>query len=358
MRRMLETPPEDDRPFWMINLIKYREKADYADGRETDLTGREADALYEPLEFLEAIGAIVVFVGEVDDTLISSDGVEWEQIAIVRYPSRAKFFELVQNEEFQARAIHKDAGVEKSLVIVSELEEVPEAPEPSMIPNPATPSDPPTLITHLLRYHDVAQYPPGSDEPERSGREAMALYESAATGVALEQGGAPLARFAIEGVYVGDGRVWDEFRINLFPSRTAFDVVVADPTRQEGQFHRMAALEDTYSTAGTSIIINRLSQGDAGASDGGVLEVTDNGTGTLCATNADCAALTANRCVGADGAGFCSVEGCSAGTCEGSYVCCRDCADFAADLLPFEGSACVPAALSSQLTDAPACTCD
>lgn len=354
---MLETPPEEDGPFWMINLIKYREKADYADGRETELTGREADALYAPQEFLEAIGAVIEFVGDVDDTLISPDGVEWEQIAIVRYPSRAKFFELVRNEEFQARAIHKDAGVEKSLVIVSELEETQALPEPSVIPNPPTASDPPALVTHLLRYREVAMYPPGSDEPARSGRDAMALYEAAAAGVALEQGGAPVARFAIEGVYIGDGRVWDEFRINRFPSRAAFDVVAADPTRQAGEFHRIAALEDTYSTAGTSII-NRFAGGGDGGSDGAVLEVTDNGTGTLCATDADCGALTANRCVGADGAGFCSVQGCSAGTCEGSYVCCRDCADFAADLLPFQGSACVPGALSAQLTDAPACTCD
>ena len=51
----------------MVNLIKYREWAVYADGRETDLTGREANALYNPVEFLSAIGARVVFSTEVDD---------------------------------------------------------------------------------------------------------------------------------------------------------------------------------------------------------------------------------------------------------------------------------------------------
>ena len=58
VRRMYETPPEEDGPFWMVNLVKYREKAVYPDGRETDLTGLEADALYAPLEFLQqAVGA-------------------------------------------------------------------------------------------------------------------------------------------------------------------------------------------------------------------------------------------------------------------------------------------------------------
>ena len=33
-------------PVQMVNLLKYREKAEYEDGRETDLTGAEAYSLY------------------------------------------------------------------------------------------------------------------------------------------------------------------------------------------------------------------------------------------------------------------------------------------------------------------------
>ena len=36
----------EDVPFLAVNLIKFKEKAEYADGRETDLTGREAYAIY------------------------------------------------------------------------------------------------------------------------------------------------------------------------------------------------------------------------------------------------------------------------------------------------------------------------
>jgi len=76
---MVEIDRADDGPFHMINLIEFREKADYRDGRETDLTGREADASYAPLEFLKQIG-------------------------IVRYPSRALFFQMTQDEAFQSRS--------------------------------------------------------------------------------------------------------------------------------------------------------------------------------------------------------------------------------------------------------------
>lgn len=316
---MVDIAPEDDGPFHMVNLVKYREKADYADGRETDLTGREADALYAPLEFLEAIGAEVVFLGEVEDNLISIDGILWDQVAIVRYPSRAKFFEMTANEEFRARAVHKDAGLEKSLVIVSHLRNGLGVQPSDEVPNPATPDDPAVAIAHLLGFNEVADYGPESDEPERSGREAMDLYQEAATPVALEQGVNPIAWFDIEGVLIGDGREWDEFRINLFPSHAAFTAVVSDPTRLAGQVHREAALQDTYTTA-NAVVINNLG-GDVGGA-GGVL------------------------------------ESCTPGSCGGDSVCCHDCADFAAAFLPFEDSACIPLPQTEQLTTTAMCTCD
>jgi len=43
--KLATTPPEADGPVWMVNLMRYRERAEYADGRETTLTGREADFL-------------------------------------------------------------------------------------------------------------------------------------------------------------------------------------------------------------------------------------------------------------------------------------------------------------------------
>jgi hypothetical protein len=46
VERMIAAPTEG--PFYMFNLIRYREWAEYADGSETDLTGREANALYNP----------------------------------------------------------------------------------------------------------------------------------------------------------------------------------------------------------------------------------------------------------------------------------------------------------------------
>ena len=127
---------------------------------------------------------------------------------------------------------------------------------------------------------------------------------------------------------------------------------MADPTRKAGEVHRKAAIEDTYTTS-NEVVINAFVE------DGGLLEVTDNGMGTLCGGDDGCTGLEADKCLSDGGStGFCTVEGCTAGTCEGSYLCCHDCADFAADLLPFDGSACLPTSQTSALTGAAQCTCD
>ena len=44
MAEFLETG--NDEPIYMVNLLKFKDKAEYPDKRETDLSGREAYAIY------------------------------------------------------------------------------------------------------------------------------------------------------------------------------------------------------------------------------------------------------------------------------------------------------------------------
>ena len=37
---------DDNSPISMVNLLKFKDKAEYEDGRETNLTGAEAYAIY------------------------------------------------------------------------------------------------------------------------------------------------------------------------------------------------------------------------------------------------------------------------------------------------------------------------
>jgi pimeloyl-ACP methyl ester carboxylesterase len=83
------------------------------------------------------------------------------------------------------------------------------------------------------------------------------------------------------------------------------------------------------------------------------------GLGESCESDADCAGLDADLCLGSPGqGGFCTIEGCESGTCDAPFVCCYGCNEMAAPMLPFEGSVCVPEQVSSQLSNSAGCTCD
>jgi hypothetical protein len=89
------------------------------------------------------------------------------------------------------------------------------------------------------------------------------------------------------------------------------------------------------------------------------LPIAPDGTGTPCTDDTACSALTAAKCISIlGGAGFCTVEGCTAGSCATQYVCCHDCNPAAAPLLPFTGSACFPSGKTQTLTGLAGCTCD
>ena len=103
-------PPEQDGPVFMVNFMKYRARAAYDDGSDGGRTGKEADDAYAPLDVLHDIGAVVVFFADVEP------GGDWDRVGIVRYPTRRSFFAMQSRPDFQARHVHKAAGMERTIV--------------------------------------------------------------------------------------------------------------------------------------------------------------------------------------------------------------------------------------------------
>lgn len=254
VQRLIDAPIEG--PFFMFNVIKYREKAQYADGRETDLTGREADALYAPIEFLQAIGARLAFVTDVG-TQLDGDETVWDTVAVVEYPCPLAFMAMVAHPEFQARAVHKDAGVEKTIVMVTKLLP-PLLPPGTELPTPFPPTedDPSFQLIHVQDFHEIAQYEPGTNEPTRTGKEAWNEYVNNSAGQGGGFGVFPSASLAVQGVLFGDDRTWDEINIVQFPSMAAFSALIANDVRQDGSYHRLAALANNYSLITYPVIMD------------------------------------------------------------------------------------------------------
>ena len=242
--RLATTPPEEDGPVWMVNLMKYRDVADYADGRETTISGREADDLYTPRESLAAIGAEIVFAGEVDQQLLG-DAPIWDRVGVVKYPTRRSFIEMQSRPDFQRQHVHKDAGMAETIVIGCQPFDVPAwpadiaQPDWADVPHPPTDDDGPVMVIHVLKYRDAAD---SAVTPEQ-----MEAYTRSAAITAGKHGGRVAGWLAAEGTILGDGRTWDQVRFNAFPSKAAFMAVVFDPARLEAQkTNREPAIADTY----------------------------------------------------------------------------------------------------------------
>ncbi|MEO0438352.1 MAG: DUF1330 domain-containing protein [Pseudomonadota bacterium] len=111
--------PGPDGPICMVNLLKYKERAEYEDGRETSLSGAEAYAIYGAavLELMGDFGASLGFSGAVSNIMLGEVEEPWDSIALAYYPSRAKMIEMFMSPVFQEISVHRAAGLAGQLNI-------------------------------------------------------------------------------------------------------------------------------------------------------------------------------------------------------------------------------------------------
>ena len=106
-------------PIKMVNLLTFKDKAEYADGRETNLSGKEAYEIYttEVQGHLEKVGGKSIFFGEVQRLMLGEVEELWDWVAIAEYPSRKAMLEMIMNSEYQKSEEHRSAGLSGQLNI-------------------------------------------------------------------------------------------------------------------------------------------------------------------------------------------------------------------------------------------------
>ena len=111
--------PGHDRPIYMVNLLKIKERAEYPDGRETTLTGREAYQLYAEgvTKLLGEFGGAGMFEASVERLMLGEVEELWDVVAIAMYPSRAAMAKMMSSEKMQEIGVHRAAGLAGQLNI-------------------------------------------------------------------------------------------------------------------------------------------------------------------------------------------------------------------------------------------------
>lgn len=110
---------EDDRPglIHMLNLVRFRDKANYPDGR--DLSGAEAYALYgrDSGPVFSRLGGRIVWRGNFELMLIGPESEKWDECFIAEYPSVSAFVDMVRDPVYREAVKHRQAAVEDSRLV-------------------------------------------------------------------------------------------------------------------------------------------------------------------------------------------------------------------------------------------------
>ena len=190
---------DDDGPFWVLNLMKYRERAIGTDGREEERSGIEADNEYNPTAQIEAVGGRMVLVAPVE-TQLRGDAVVWDRIAIVLYPTRMSFVEMSMREDFKEQHEHKNAGMETTIVVAS---------------LPADGAPPPADTGSAVGTGDRLLL--------------QVVIDPATPDLADTIEATRLGRFTVEGNIFGDQRQWAETRWDRISRETAAELIAREP---------------------------------------------------------------------------------------------------------------------------------
>jgi len=108
----------DDRPVVMLNLLRFKDRADAPDAGMSgeDAYRRYADAM---VPFIESRGARVVWTGRVDSQVIGEGADGYHMVALVEYPSRRAFVAIATDPHVQDIGVHRTAGLESQWLLAT-----------------------------------------------------------------------------------------------------------------------------------------------------------------------------------------------------------------------------------------------
>ena len=114
----LQSLPADE-PVGALNLFHFNEQAQYQPEDpeygtpEADITGMEAFARYGEIagKSLAELGGRVVFSTPVDQVMIGSSDIPWDMAAVMYFPTRQAFMEMLSDPSFQSASRHRKAAL-------------------------------------------------------------------------------------------------------------------------------------------------------------------------------------------------------------------------------------------------------
>ena len=109
----------DDGPVTMLNLMRFRERALDGNG-----SGWDAYLRYSALtiKLIKGRGGTIIWTGNAEAVALGvPDQHRWDYVALVRYPSRALFLDMMTSAEYAAANVERENGcADHAIIAVSE----------------------------------------------------------------------------------------------------------------------------------------------------------------------------------------------------------------------------------------------
>ena len=102
----------------MVNLMKFKPRSEDGDGTGWDAYLRYSKAV-SPL--VKERGGAIVWAGEARGAAFGpAEFGDWDYVALVRYPSKDAFTDMIRSAEYEAANEHRLNGVQRHVIIGTE----------------------------------------------------------------------------------------------------------------------------------------------------------------------------------------------------------------------------------------------
>jgi uncharacterized protein (DUF1330 family) len=108
------TAASDDAPVVMLNLLKFKDVAT-GGGSGAASYNRYGDSVSR---MVEERGGQILWSGRVDQVLIGDEAANgWDAIALVQYPSRQAFLDMVSDDTYLKTHEHREGGLADTVLL-------------------------------------------------------------------------------------------------------------------------------------------------------------------------------------------------------------------------------------------------
>ena len=111
-----------DEPIHMLNLLRYREQADYPSGHEhadKGWSGRRAYQEYGKTSgpIFSRVGGEIVWRGVFQTVVTGPEAMRWDDGFVAQYPNSGTFFEMIKDAAYQDAVVNRTAALADSRLV-------------------------------------------------------------------------------------------------------------------------------------------------------------------------------------------------------------------------------------------------